>query len=174
MRNSKVHLRSSLQSLPDELISPFDRIVHDQGLSTSAASGGLEPLPIKRLRWAYHHLLYSIATRAFLTHRGLPSSFIQHRALLHVLDTSGAGTITRLGRRNGLFGSGSAGLGFCAMRTGRHAHQRGAPALAAIASYRIGRLVQRLIGALARRRVRRSRRHEPGVHRVAQFTNKAY
>src|ERR1019366_2400989 len=52
--------------------SPFDRIVHDQGLSTSAASGGLKPPPIRRLRWAYHHLLYSIATRAFLTHLGLP------------------------------------------------------------------------------------------------------
>src|ERR1035438_6294872 len=72
MLNSKVHLRSSLQSIPDESPSPFDRIVHDQGLSTSAASGGLKPPPIRRLRWAYHHLLYSIATRAFLTHLGLP------------------------------------------------------------------------------------------------------
>jgi hypothetical protein len=72
MLNSKVHLRSSLQSIPDESPSPFDRIVHDQGLSTSAASGGLKPPPIRRLRWAYHHLLYSIATRAFLTHLGEP------------------------------------------------------------------------------------------------------
>jgi hypothetical protein len=78
MRNSKVHLRSSLQSIPDELISPFDRIAHDQGLSTIAASGGLKPLPIKRPRWAYHHLLYSIVPRTFLTHRGLPSSLLKH------------------------------------------------------------------------------------------------
>src|SRR5450755_5047415 len=72
MLNSKVHLRSSLQSIPDDSPSPFDRIVHDRGLSTSAASGGLKPPPIRRLRWAHHHLLYSIATRAFLTHLGLP------------------------------------------------------------------------------------------------------
>src|SRR5450631_3081020 len=72
MLNPNVYLRSTLQSIPDESPSPFDRIVHDQGLSTSAASGGLKPPPIRRLRWAYHHLLYSIATRAFLTHLGLP------------------------------------------------------------------------------------------------------
>jgi hypothetical protein len=53
-------LRSSPQSIPDEFISPFNRIVHDHRLSTKAAFGGLKPLPIKRLRWVYHHLLYDI------------------------------------------------------------------------------------------------------------------
>ena len=53
-------MRSSPQSIPDEFISPFNRIVHDHPLSKKAAFGGLEPPPIKRLRWVYHHLLYDI------------------------------------------------------------------------------------------------------------------
>jgi hypothetical protein len=59
-------LRSSPQSIPDEFISPFNRIVHDQHLSMKAAFGGLKPLPIKRLRWVYHHLLYDITTSRVL------------------------------------------------------------------------------------------------------------
>jgi hypothetical protein len=58
--SSKVHLRSSPQSIPDEFISPFNRVVHDHPLSKKAAFGGLKPPPIKRLRWVYHHLLYDI------------------------------------------------------------------------------------------------------------------
>jgi hypothetical protein len=59
-------LRSSPQSIPDEFITPFNRIVHEQHLSMKAAFGGLKHLPIKRLRWVYHHLLYDITTSRVL------------------------------------------------------------------------------------------------------------
>ena len=68
--NSKVHLRSSLQSLPDELFSPFDRIVHDQ-----------RSFDISRIR-----RFGASSNKA--TPMGLPSSSIQHRDS-RVLDTQG-------------------------------------------------------------------------------------
>src|ERR1039458_10322781 len=46
------------------LIPPFNHIVHDLAVASSAACGSLKSTPVGRLRWTYHHLRYSIA----LTH----------------------------------------------------------------------------------------------------------
>ena len=47
------------------LIPPFDHIVHDLAITSSAACGSLKSAPVGRLRWTYHHLRYSIALTRF-------------------------------------------------------------------------------------------------------------
>src|SRR6516162_10927174 len=59
--SSEVHLRSSLQSLPDGIKVPsFNHNVHHRGLWTEAAYGSLKPPPTRRLRRTYLHLSYSM------------------------------------------------------------------------------------------------------------------
>ena len=44
-------------------IPPFNHIVHDLAVASSAACGSLKSAPVGRFRWTYHHLRYSIAFR---------------------------------------------------------------------------------------------------------------
>jgi hypothetical protein len=59
--SSAVHFRSSLRPLLDGFRPPFNRLVHDLAVASSAAGGSLKSAPAGRSRWASHHLRHSIA-----------------------------------------------------------------------------------------------------------------
>ena len=57
--SSMVPLRSSPIKLPGNLDIAFSYIVHYLNHGEKAAYTGLQPSPVRRLRGAYPHLLYS-------------------------------------------------------------------------------------------------------------------
>jgi hypothetical protein len=59
--SSAVYFRSSLRPLLDGFRPPFNRLVHDLAVASTAAGGSLKSTPVGRSRWANHHLRYSIA-----------------------------------------------------------------------------------------------------------------